>query len=50
MSMKCITLPPSMFPSAFASFGSTNSVNSDREALTGFPATAGAFSRFAFCF
>src|ERR1035438_4096507 len=37
MSTRCITCPPSSFPSAFVCAGNTTSDISDREALTGFP-------------
>jgi len=37
MSIKCITRPPSIFPSTLASFGSTASTISDRDALTAYP-------------
>src|ERR1700747_469404 len=37
MSIKCITRPPSILPSGFASFGSTASTISEHDALTGFP-------------
>src|SRR6266851_283043 len=37
MSTRCITCPPSSFPSGFVCAGRTISVISDRDALTGFP-------------
>src|SRR5229473_1161442 len=42
MSTKCITCPPSSFPSGFVCAGRTISVISDRDALTGFPASLGS--------
>src|SRR5437762_11525443 len=40
MSTKCITCPPRSFPSGFVCAGSTISVISEREALTGFPGSS----------
>src|SRR2546430_7352377 len=40
MSTKCITCPPRSFPSGFVCAGSTISVISERDALTGFPRTS----------
>jgi len=39
MSTRCITCPPSSFPSGLVCAGSTTSAISERDALTGFPAT-----------
>src|ERR1700722_9738491 len=47
MSTRCITCLPSSFPSALVCAGSTPSAISERDALTGFPATP-EFSAF-FC-
>jgi hypothetical protein len=40
ISTKCMTRPPRIFPKTLASCGSTTSVISVREALTGFPANS----------
>src|SRR6266571_212674 len=40
MSTRCITCPPRSFPSGFVCAGSTISVISEREALTGFPGSS----------
>lgn len=46
MSIKNITRPPSMLPSGFASFGSTASTISERDALTGLQAAFAKAGRF----
>src|SRR5712692_2374716 len=45
MSTRCITCPPSSFPSGFVCAGRTISVISERDALTGFPGSSVSGSR-----
>src|SRR5512133_1187426 len=42
-STRCMTRPPSMFPSALASLGSANSAYSDFDSLTGLPSSMWLF-------
>ncbi len=48
ISTRCMTRPPRMFPKTLASCGSTTSVISVREVLTGFPAKSREFAVLLF--